>query len=138
ANGRLAYYTNIGSPSAPVFASLDNPFNPSGIFAYNATPSFGDLDADGDVDAVVGDSDGVLHYFKNSGTSSAPALTEVIGAANPFDTFDVGRNATPTLTDLDGDGDLDLVVGEVNGFDLTYFLNTGTASAPVFVEQTGA
>ena len=33
-------------------------------------------------------------------------------------------------------GDLDLVVGEYNG-ELIYVENTGTATAPVFVQRTG-
>jgi hypothetical protein len=42
-----------------------------------------------------------------------------------------GRNATPTLGDIDGDGDLDLFVGESSGA-LNYFENTGTPSEPHF------
>lgn len=44
--------------------------------------------------------------------------------------------------DVDGDGDVDLVVGEVelsNGTgSLSYYENTGTPNAPVFVKQTGS
>ena len=35
-------------------------------------------------------------------------------------------------------GDLDLVVGNDDGFALTYFENTGTSTAPVFVARTGS
>ena len=34
-------------------------------------------------------------------------------------------------------GDLDLVVGNDDGFALTYMENTGTSTAPVFVQRTG-
>ena len=103
---------------------------------YSA-PTFADLDGDGDLDAVVGDNDGTLHYFENTGTAIAPAFTEQTGAANPFNGIDVGYYSAPTFADLDGDGDLDAVVGEFDGI-LHYFENTGTAPAPAFTERTGA
>ena len=53
------------------------------------------------------------------------------GAANPFDGVDIGSKSAPTFADLDGDGDLDAVVGADAGT-LSYFKNTGTAIAPVF------
>src|SRR5262249_27375944 len=99
--------------------------------------SFADLDGDGDLDAVVGILDGTLRYFENTGSAAAPALIERTGAANPFDGVNVAPRATPTFVDLDGDGDLDAVVGAQDGT-LRYFQNTGTAIAPAFTEQTGA
>ena len=35
------------------------------------------------------------------------------GTANPFNGIDIGNDSTPTLADLDGDGDRDAIVGEI-------------------------
>lgn len=45
--------------------------------------------------------------------------------------MDVGFDATPTFVDYDGDGDLDMVVGELNG-NLNYFENQGDSTQWVF------
>ena len=107
------------------------------MWAFNSSPSFADLDGDGDLDAVIGAQDGTLHYFQNTGSATVPAFTEQTGAANPFNFVDVGTRSTPSFVDLDGDGDLDAVVGEEYGT-LHYFENTGSAVAPAFTELTGA
>ena len=61
----------------------------------------------------------------------------VTGSASPFDDIQVGLNSAPVLVDLDGDGDLDLVVGEENG-DLYYYENVGSATSPSYEAVTGA
>jgi uncharacterized protein (DUF2141 family) len=138
-DGILHYFENTGSATAPAFTARTgaaNPFNTVDVGGYSS-PSFADLDGDGDLDAVVGEAYGTLHYFKNTGSAIAPAFTEQAGAANPFNGLDAGLRPTPSFADLDGDGDLDAVVGEGNGT-LHYFKNIGSATAPAFAEQTGA
>jgi hypothetical protein len=76
-------------PTAPTF----NPNTNS-----NAV-KLGDLDGDGDLDAVVADDD-VTRFFLNNGTGVFTYLTEA-----DFVAFDV------ELADLDLDGDLDAVLG---------------------------
>ena len=85
-----------------------------------------------------GHIDGTLRYFENTGTANAPAFTERTGAANPFNGVDVGIDSTPSFADLDGDGDLDAVVGEVLRHPALLREHHAAAAAPDFVEQTGA
>ena len=138
--GDIFYFRNTGTATAPVFVQQigsNNPFNGvvvGGAAGRYSAPTFADLDGDGDPDAVVGINDGTLHYFRNTGTPTAPVFVEQTGSSNPFNGIIVGAYSNPTLADLDGDGDLDAVVGIADGT-LHYFRNTGTTAAPVFVEQ---
>lgn len=138
-NGQVRYFLNTGTPLAPSFAEQTgaaNPFNGVDVGSYSAF-AFGDLDGDGDIDALLGASSGLLRYFQNTGTVLAPVFVEQTGAANPLNGVDVGGRSRPAFADLDGDGSLDLLVGTIDTFD-SYFQNTGTAIAPAFVERTGA
>ncbi|MEO1280093.1 MAG: VCBS repeat-containing protein, partial [Planctomycetota bacterium] len=100
-------------------------------------PTFADIDGDGDLDALVGKRDGTLNYFENTGSTTNPVYEPQTGAGNPFNGIGVGYYSAPTFADIDGDGDLDAVVGESNGT-LNYFENTGSATNPVYEQQTGA
>ncbi|NYT27401.1 MAG: VCBS repeat-containing protein [Candidatus Thiodubiliella endoseptemdiera] len=101
-----------------------------------ASPILVDIDGDGDLDLVVGEKNGTLKYYQNTGTTSSPAYEAKTGDDNPFNGIDVGYYSTPTLADIDGDGDLDLVVGENYGT-LKYYQNTGTTSSPAYEAKTG-
>jgi Ca2+-binding RTX toxin-like protein len=137
ADGTLRSYANTGTPAAPVYAALAGTANPFNVVDIGQPTSFADVDSDGDLDVVMGGSDGTLRYFENTGSSAAPLYVERTGAANPFAGIDVGSQSTPSLADLDHDGDLDLVVGGDSGT-LAYYQNTGTGAAPAYTAVTGA
>ncbi len=137
--GTIKYYKNTGTRLVPVFTEqtgADNPFNGVGV-GHSSIPAFADIDGDGDQDAFIGEADGFVNYFKNTGTPLAPVFAEQTGAANPFNSVDVGFLSTPAFADIDGDGDLDAFIGEMDGV-INYYKNTGTRLAPVFAAQTGA
>ena len=134
----LYYFENTGTPTNPNFTERTgaaNPLNGVSVGGYS-TPTFTDLDSDGDQDLIVGNGDGDIAYFENTGTVTAPGFTQRTGAANPFDTITKGSWSTVTLADLDGDGDLDLAVGNNDG-DVHYYENTGTSANPNFISRTG-
>jgi hypothetical protein len=125
----LALLDNIGSDTIPAFRvrSVDwqnlSQYNLVGI-----SPAFGDLDGDGKADMVIGELNGFLHFFKNTGVSQAsfPNMTQP-----NFFNMDAGQYSTPLLYDLNGDSLLDIVCGKRDGR-INYYWNMGTTTAPVF------
>ena len=128
----ISSFINIGTPSSPKFEKTSDNFQniATTLNRLNLAPSFGDLDGDGDLDAIVGDFDGNLHYFEN--TSSNPNQMSLNLSISPLvdqlnNVFDVGYCAHPTLFDIDNDNDLDLIVGEAIG-NLNYIENIGDST----------
>jgi DNA-binding beta-propeller fold protein YncE len=124
-NGKLYRLMNDGTASRPSFR-LDGDLDVGG--GYHLLPAFGDLDGDGDLDAILGTWSDELRLLRNDATDGSISLTAVDSAVV---TLTRGRNATPTLGDIDGDGDLDLMIGESSGT-LNFYENTGTPTRAEF------
>ena len=127
ANGQITFTQQTGS---------SNPFNGVDVGRYSA-PSFADIDGDGDLDAFIGENDGTIRYYQNTGSSVSPSFVEQTGNSNPLRSVDVDFFATPSFADLDGDGDLDAFIGEYYG-NIIYYQNTGSSASPSFLIQIGS
>ena len=85
--------------------------------------ALGDLDSDGDPDLVVGNNGTVNHVYLNDGTgvfllATGPGVT-VLGSS---------ATSAVAVGDIDGDGDLDLVIG-VDGGPSVVHLNNGVSAS---------
>lgn len=132
-SGLLRVYINIGSLNDPLYKPLTT-INVSADLGVNGTldyiaPTLGDIDGDGLIDIVVGLANGSLILYRNTGTETTPSWsldTEYL--AN----ISVGGYAAPYLYDVDGDNDLDLVIGSAEGIIYCY-VNKGTPASPNWV-----
>ncbi|MDY0102326.1 MAG: T9SS type A sorting domain-containing protein [Lentimicrobium sp.] len=108
----------------------DDIFNPSGIPSLPfSQPRFGDLDADGDLDMIIGSIDGVPFYMKNNGTALEPHF---VAGEDIFETVNELEAEMGVFYDIDGDNDLDFISGGFTGLHL--FSNTGTINSPNFIK----
>ena len=136
--GNINYYQNSGTRTAPIYVEktgIDNPFNVISVSSYSS-PTLADLDADGDLDAIIGEYYGSIKYYQNTGNRTAPLYTLQTGTDNPFNGIDLSYHSTPTFADLDNDGDLDAIIGEYYG-SIKYYQNTGSRTVPLYIERTG-
>jgi glycosyltransferase A (GT-A) superfamily protein (DUF2064 family) len=127
-NRDIRWFRNDGDATTPRFvAASEEPIADPGRGSY-LTPAVGDLDGDGDLDLVVGESSGEINHFENVGSRTEPRFELVTDAISGID---VGVRSSPVLVDVDGDDDLDLVVGEESR-GLVVHLNIGSPTAPEF------
>jgi hypothetical protein len=128
-DGFVRFYENVGSATLPSFAFVPGQPGFQGVGGHSI-PAFVDIDGDGDLDGLVGSISGDIMFFENVGTSTAPAFPAV-PVPNPFGLVDVGMLSGPAFADLDADGDLDGLVGNLVA-EVIFFENVGTATAPAF------
>ena len=129
----LALFENIGDHSIPKYnlinrdwlgLSTTNLNTTLNIPALNLSPTFSDLDGDGNKDLIVGDADGKVHFFTNNGGN--------FQITNPnYQNIDVGQFAQPQIIDVNRDGLNDLIIGEQDGT-INYLPNSGTATNAIF------
>ena len=136
----ITFHENTGSATQPQFSNTPTQTLGTITGIGFAMLAFGDLDGDGDYDALInGLRPAQFIYLENTGTPAAFAFT--LPVVNPFGLSIPSFNSSEwsQFTDWDCDGDLDILNshwqmnGSHNDWMLYIHINNGTSTAPSFL-----
>jgi len=130
----LMFYSNEGTTQSPNHIKVTENYLKTLDVRANSHPTFADIDNDGDEDLFIGSLNnplGTIHFLENIGTVTNPTF-EYLDSSYFNITGDL--IVIPTLGDIDGDNDFDLLVGLFDG-KIDYYKNEGTPESANFVLQ---
>jgi Ca2+-binding RTX toxin-like protein len=102
--GNTTFFRNTGNLTTPKFVKEPGNFGISDV-GFSASPTFADIDSDGDLDALVGNSVGNMLFFENT-IKNRPILAAPVAISytdTKFDDSFATFNGTLSATDADGD-----------------------------------
>ena len=131
----IAYYENVGSANQPAYKFVDYDYLNLSAESYGlkSTPTFGDIDNDGDQDMFLAIENGTIVFYENLSVGSGAVWSTPVTnyEDNLGAIISIGQQNNPTLFDLNEDGLLDLIIGKKTG-ELVYYENIGTLTSPSF------
>lgn len=135
-NGKISLFLNNGSAGNPQLTSQG--FIKVGAadldVGERASPVVVDWNNDGKKDLVVGDDDGYVRLYLNSGTNKDPKFASFTYIKMNSTNLKTSYSASPEVCDLDGDGNKDLVISDYSGY-VYFYRNTSTDGNPTFTTQ---
>ena len=140
------YYKNNGSDAAPDFEfQQDDLFQGRMLdVGEGANPVFFDHNRDGLMDLIISNEGyfdptgtyvGKLALLENVGTADEPAFNLVTDDYISLSTSGIGVSMYPAFADVDGDGDQDMYIGDLQGR-LHFYRNVATGSTAQFTLAT--
>lgn len=156
--GEILYYrnTSAGNTLNPTFVKSNAAFPGFNIdIGGFSAPAVADINRDGLKDLVIGRSDSMLSYYRNTGTPTNPdfsIVTSRFGGIKPIDSitfqyiyddtgaivgyfpiYEKNTFAKPVIADIDGDDTLEIIVANSLGRLRMYKIN-GSKPTSDFVE----
>jgi len=129
-DGNLHHYEQetVGSET---FTYVTDSFNDINVGGYSK-PSFTDLDQDGLLDLIIGEDYGSLYHYEQD----ASDLNIFNLVSDSLSDINVGRGADPCIIDIDNNGLLDLIIGEIDGNLNHYEQDVAGGNNFIFISDT--
>ncbi len=120
--GNISVFTNDGDGNFTSVGNLQADDVDIAISNYT-TPVFADIDKDNDLDLYVGETNGNIKVFINTGGVFFAGGNLQAGSID----IDTGDDTVPVFADLNGDNNLDLYIGQNYGF-INVYINDGNGN----------
>ncbi|MCU0643415.1 MAG: T9SS type A sorting domain-containing protein [bacterium] len=135
-NGKISLFLNNGSVGNPQLTAKGFiKANNNDLNVINrASPVVVDWNNDGKKDLVVGDNNGYVRLYLNSGVNNDPKFTTFAYIKVNNVNIKVSYSASPEVCDLDGDGKKDMLVSDYSGY-VYFYRNSGEDANPTFTAQ---